>query len=361
MYGSLAHAQVPRPPESLAGHPPHRSYVCYRAGETPVIDGRLDDPAWEAAPWSARFVDILGDTVPAPPLDTRVKLLWDDGHLYVAAELQEPHVWGTLTERDATIYLDDDFEIFIDPDGDTHQYVEIEINALGAVWDLFLVKPYRDGGPAVSAWDIRHLKAAVTVDGTVNDPSDRDEGWTVELAIPWRPLLEVKAGRRPPQDGERWRINFSRVDWDVTIENGQYRKTVDPSTGRTRDEHNWVWSPQGAVNMHLPEMWGVVQFSDAIAGSRSVAVNHDPDAAIRWTLRKVYYAERRFFRTRRRYTDDPAQLGIALESAGHDLGLTITVTPTQFEARLPSSDGTGTWHLRQDGRVWLEPSRSEAP
>ncbi len=335
--------------------------MCYRAGEAPVIDGRLDDPAWQTAPWSERFVDILGDTAAAPPLETRVKLLWDDDFLYVAADLEEPHVWGTLTERDAIIYRDDDFEIFIDPDGDSHGYYEIEINALGTIWDLFLVKPYRDGGPAVSAWDIRNVSAAVAVNGTVNDPSDRDEGWTAELAIPWRPLVEVKSGKRPPRDGEQWRVNFSRVDWDVAIESGRYRKTVDPSTDRAPDEHNWVWSPQGAVNMHMPEMWGIVQFSDTIAGSGTVDVTDDPDTPVRWLLREVYYAEHRFFSEHRRYTDDSVRLGIPQDSDVLGERLTITVTPTQFEARLRSSSGTGTWHIRQDGRVWLEPLRPAPP
>ena len=82
-------------------------------------------------------------------------MLWDDKYLYIGAAMVEPHVWATLTERDAVIYHDNDFEVFIDPDGDTHLYYEIEINALGTVWDLLLVRPYRDGGPAIDAWDVR--------------------------------------------------------------------------------------------------------------------------------------------------------------------------------------------------------------
>jgi len=240
-----------------------RSYVCYRSPGPITIDGRLDDPAWQSAPWSEAFVDILGDSAPAPPLRTRVKLLWDSTYLYVAAELEEPQVWATLTERDATIYHDDDFEAFIDPDGDGLNYYEIEINALGTVWDLLLVRPYRDGGPAITAWDIRGLRSAVHVEGTLNDPSDTDRGWTVEMALPWAVLVQAARSKRRPQDGEEWRMNFSRVEWDVTAEDGAYRKVRDPATGRPAREHNWSWSPQGAVNMHLPERWGTVRFSAA--------------------------------------------------------------------------------------------------
>ena len=239
-----------------------RNYICYRAGDPLEIDGHLDEAAWLAFDWSEDFVDIEGDIRPAPRWRTRVKMLWDDTYLYIGAELEEPHVWGTITQRDAVIFKDNDFEVFIDPDGDTYNYYELEINALGTVWDLFLPKPYRDGGKAVDAWDIEGLQAAVHIQGTINDPSDRDDLWTVELAFPWSALTEHAPGKRAPRGGERWRINFSRVQWRLEVIDGAYRKLTDPSTGEPLAEDNWVWSPQGAVNMHMPEMWGIVEFSD---------------------------------------------------------------------------------------------------
>jgi hypothetical protein len=242
-----------------------RSYVCHWSPGPVTIDGLLDDSAWASAPWSEEFIDIVGDTAPAPPLRTRFKLLWDSTYLYVAAELEEPHVWATITARDAIIYRDDDFEVFIDPDGDGLNYYEIEINALGTVWDLLLVRPYREGGPAITAWDIRGLRSAVHVDGTLNDPSDTDGGLIVEMALPWAVLVQAAKSRRLPTDGEEWRMNFSRVEWDVAVEDGAYRKILDPASGRPRHEHNSAWAPQGAVNMHLPERWGTVRFRDARA------------------------------------------------------------------------------------------------
>ena len=113
-----------------------RHYVAHRAAAPPKIDGRLDEAAWTAAPWSELFVDIEGDTRPAPPLRTRAKMLWDDEYFYVAAEMQEPDVWATLRARDSVIFRDNDFELFIDPDGDTHAYYELEVNAFGTPWDF---------------------------------------------------------------------------------------------------------------------------------------------------------------------------------------------------------------------------------
>src|ERR1051325_425118 len=238
-----------------AAHP--RGYVCYRVTSPIVIDGKLDDAAWRTVGWTSDFVDIEGDAKPIPTYRTRVKMLWDDQYLYIGAELEETHVWATLTEHDSVIFQDPDFEIFIDPDGDNHQYYEIEINALNTEWDLRLVKPYRDGGPALNEWEIPAFRSAIHVNGTLNNPSDKDKGWSVEFAIPWKVLTEFANRPAPPKHGDQWRVNFSRVEWDVEIKDGKYVKIPN------RPEHNWVWSPQGAIDMHRPERWGYVQFSTA--------------------------------------------------------------------------------------------------
>jgi len=218
------------------------------------VDGRLDETAWQSADWTDAFVDIEGDAKPAPRLATRAKMLWDDECFYIGARLEEPHVWGTLTEHDQIVFYDNDFEVFIDPDGDTREYYELEINALGTIFDLFLVRRYLDGGPALHGWNLTGLRSAVYVDGTLNDPRDEDRGWYVEMALPWAALKEAAHRPAPPAPGDVWRVNFSRVEWQIRIVDGRYEKV--PNT----PEDNWVWSPQGAVNMHLPRHWGHVKF-----------------------------------------------------------------------------------------------------
>lgn len=232
-----------------------KHYVCRRAAQAIVIDGRLDDAAWNDAPWTDRFVDIEGDAKPRPRFQTRAKLLWDDEYLYVAALLEEPHVWATLTKHDEIVFHDNDFEIFIDPDGDRREYYEIEVNPLNTIFDLFLVKTYKDGGPALHGWNLAGMKNAVFVNGTLNDPSDADQGWSAEFALPWSSLKEAAHQPCPPRDGDLWRINFSRVEWQHRVVAGRYEKVPD-----TRED-NWVWSPQGFVNMHLPQYWGYLEFA----------------------------------------------------------------------------------------------------
>jgi hypothetical protein len=329
---------------------PPKGYVCYRARRPVVIDGRLDDPAWKDALWTDPFVDIEGDSRPKPRYRTRCKMLWDDAYFYIAAELEEPHVWGTLTQRDSVICHDNDFEVFIDPDGDNHEYYELEINTLNTVWDLFLPKPYRDGGQARNEWDIAGLKTAVCVDGTLNDPSDVDRGWSVEMALPWKALAEYAHRPAPPRNGDQWRVNFSRVEWQHEVVEGRYRKVAG-----TRED-NWVWSPQGAIDMHRPERWGYVQFSTARPGRDRF--RPDPTLPARDLLHQVYYAQRTYRQQHGRYTATFDELGLkdlAHASLAGPLRLEFTPEGYTATARLKVEKGAGrTLHLRSDSRIWEE-------
>ncbi len=235
-------------------------YICYRAVEPLTIDGHLNEDSWIRAPRTPLFVDIEGDAKPLPRLGTRVMMLWDNRFFYLAADMEEPHVWGTLTERDSVIFHDNDFEIFIDPDNDSLDYMEFEMNALNTVWDLCLPKQYNRGGAADNSFDFVGIRHAVQVDGTLNCSDDVDRGWTAEIAIPGTSIQQYSRTPCPPAPGDRWRLNFSRVEWEVESHQGGYRKKEDLPCA------NWVWSPQGVVNMHEPHMWGYVQFSGITVG-----------------------------------------------------------------------------------------------
>lgn len=331
-----------------AAYVPPKGYVCYRASGPVKVDGRLDETAWQQVPWTDPFVDIEGDAKPRPRFRTRVKMLWDAQYFYVGAELEEPHVWGTLTEHDSVIFQDNDFEVFIDPNGDNHEYYEFEINALNTGWDLLLPRPYKDGGKAVNSWEIPGLKTAVHIDGTVNDPRDTDRGWTVELAFPWKVLGELAYQPAPPHDGDQWRVNFSRVEWRHEVVNGKYRKV--PGT----KEDNWVWSPQGVIDMHRPETWGYVQFSTAKVGETTF--RPDPAGPVRQLLHRIYYAQSDYRKARGRWASTLQELG--LMALTHDSLLarpTMEVTASGFEVTAPIKLPNGAaqrWHIRQDARVW---------
>lgn len=327
-----------------------RTYAVYRSAIPIDVDGRLFEPDWAAAPWTADFVDIRGPDATAPRFRTRAKMLWNEEALYVAARLEEPNVWATLTQRDTVVYYDDDFEVFIDPTATTHNYYELEVNALETAWDLMLLSPYRDGGPAIDAWDVRGLEVGVHVRGTLNDASDTDQGWTVEFALPWSVLEEAAPEGRPPRAGEQWRLNFSRVDWPLTVQDGAYEKDLD--TTKAHPEHNWTWSPQGVIDMHRPERWGVVQFADAVAGTDTVSVDVPPDARVKWALRRLYYRQRQYREATGRYASSLSALDAAeIELDDRPFTPTLQTTQSTYEITAPGTDGT-TVHIRSDGKTW---------
>ncbi|MCD6200194.1 MAG: carbohydrate-binding family 9-like protein [Bacteroidales bacterium] len=329
-----------------------RHYICYRSPQKIKVDGIINEQEWGEALWTEYFTDIEGSLKPAPRYHTRVKMLWDDDHLYIAAELEEPDIWATLHQRDTVIFYDNDFEVFIDPDGDTHQYYEYEMNALATYWDLMLIKPYRDGGPPVNGWDIRGLQTATHIYGTINHPGDKDEKWTLEIAMPLNILRECAPKQKPPVPGDIWRIDFSRVEWETEVRGGKYVVRKD-TAGKRLPENNWVWSPQGIINMHAPETWGFLLFSGHIAGTDHTAFEMPADEQVKWTLRNLYYKEKRYFNKTGRFTSSLEELQV--NPAVFDSYKTlpdIQITDHLYEITLPGTKENMLWHIRQDGLTW---------
>ena len=251
-------------------------YVCYRTAEPIKIDGKLKEKSWNMAQPTASFVDISGEGFAKPIYDTRAKMLWDDDYLYVSAVLEEPNVVANLTQRDTIIYHDNDFEVFIDPDGDGHHYFEIENNAREVIFDLMLDRPYRCGGNFMIQWDCPGIKLAVDIDGTLNKQKDKDKQWTVEMAIP-RKALTINFTNLL-KAGNYWRINFSRVQW---------LKKGGP-------EENWVWQPTGKIDMHMPDRWGFLYFSGKTVGQGTEEFKYPYNMAAYKLLWAMFYEQHAF-------------------------------------------------------------------
>ncbi|MFH1567048.1 MAG: carbohydrate-binding family 9-like protein [Gemmatimonadota bacterium] len=266
-------------------------YTCYRTPEAIAVDGRLDEPAWQRAPKSPRFVEVVTG---APAVyDTRCALLWDDECLYVGFWVEEPYVRATLTNRDDIVFLENDVEVFIDG-GDA--YYEFELNALNTVYEVFFIwqDAYRPGGrfdvpefdlhsgQAVSfggnfdrsgehfwhgthprgnrwafpRWDFPGLQSAVHVDGRLNDDTDPDRGWTAEIAFPWAGMKWLADGHPlPPRDGDLWRLLLARYE---KLELGERSASV-----------GYTWNRVGTPDNHMPERFTQIHFSAQSVTDRS--------------------------------------------------------------------------------------------
>jgi len=100
--------------------PDPRIYIAHKTLQEINIDGKDSDKAWRKVNWSSDYIDIEG--FKKPKYKTQMKILWDEKYFYILAKMEEPHIWGNITERDVVIFYNNDFEVFIDPDGDTHNY-----------------------------------------------------------------------------------------------------------------------------------------------------------------------------------------------------------------------------------------------
>jgi len=326
-------------------------YICERRVKPFILDGNINKEFWMDAPFTEYFVDIQGDTMPKPRFRTRAKMLWDDENLYISALLEGDEIWSIVTERDDVIFRDNDFEIFIDPDSDTHQYYEFEINAMNTVWDLLLTKPYRDLGQGINGWDIHGLRTAVYIDGKLNDPLSDNKSWSVEIVMPFDSLKECAFEKRAPKDGEYWRINFSRVQWLVDCKEGTYCKRMNQDMNAPYPEDNWVWSPTGIINMHYPELWGFVFFNNNIIGTETDSdktYSIPQDEKIKWQLRTLYYAEHKYKDEHGHFTSDLSLLTVMNKE---NLSVTIETTKNSFEISCLNSTGIKEITIFADGKV----------
>ncbi|MGA8855119.1 MAG: carbohydrate-binding family 9-like protein [Christiangramia sp.] len=324
-----------------------RSYVAYRTVDTIIIDGIAEEASWEKSDFSEDFIDIEG--VKTPKYQTNVKMLWDDSYLYFYAKMEEPHIWATLKQRDTVIFYNNDFEIFIDPDGDAQNYMEFEMNALNTVWDLFIVKPYREPSPIIDNWDIKGLKSAVHIEGSLNDPSNQDKFWSVEVAMPWEALKEANVYGNGHANNF-WRINFSRVNWDFELENQRYSRKTDEN-GNFLPENNWVWSPQGVINMHEPEHWGYVFFSSETVGN-TIQFEIPEDEKIKWYLFQLY-------RNQKAYHNEHGEWAKQLENIieepliinGRSIKAELENHLAGWNISIESPDRGNTYVITQEGRL----------
>ncbi len=261
-------------------------YIAKKISASVSINGNIGKEVWKNAVWSRRFVDLVsGD---AGLYDTRAAILWNDSHLYIAFYAEDRFIEAKLTERDSLVFTESDLELFIDG-GDC--YYELEVNALNTVYEVFFIwkdaydkdpkfglpifdvhqeHVYTFGGNndrddasfwrgthprgirwAFTAFDMSGLQTAVQVDGTINDNSVIDKGWSLEIAIPWKSLHLLANGRSlPPKDGDIWSIFLGR--FQKLVLNGI---EIQPHPATSLNCH-------GLYDAHLPHKWSKIIFKE---------------------------------------------------------------------------------------------------
>jgi hypothetical protein len=224
--------------EAAAGSQPPQPpvYEVSRTSTEIKIDGKLDDPAWSKTTSTGKFTNNSDGS--SAQYHTEAKILYDANYLYFSFRSLDENIWATLKRRDAHLWEEEVVEVFLQADPLQPSYIELEVNPLGTMLDIYLLgvrKPLR-----YESWNSEKLKWAVHVDGTVDGkPGDRE--WACEIALPLEDV--VTAPRIPPRPGDRWRLNL-------------YRMELRPVSALL------AWSPTRKDDFHLPGMFGWMVFTD---------------------------------------------------------------------------------------------------
>jgi len=201
---------------------PRKTYECPRLTGPVTIDGKLDEPAWQKALKVTGFKLHYKPDTPAKTQAT-VYLAWDDARLYFAAEMEDKDVWADIEERDGELWTQDVVELFIKPREDKFHYYEFEFSPKGVIFDAFWpsrgsVIMSRNAKP----WNV-DLKAAATVQGTLVNWRDQDQGWTIETSIPLTAFEETCPAPKP---GDVWTFTVSKYNFSAYLERRELSSTA---------------------------------------------------------------------------------------------------------------------------------------
>lgn len=213
-------------------------YEVLRAPSPIKVDGRLDEPAWTKAKGVGRFV-MNRDASPAP-CETEAKVLYDEKFIYFSFRSVDENVWATMRGRDQHLWYEEVVEVFLQADPRQPSYIELEVNPLGTLLDIYLLD--RRQPLHYESWNSAGLLWAVQVEGKV-DGKAGDRGWTCEIALPLEDV--VTAPNQPPRPGDRWRMNLYRVESKPALA-------------------GMAWSPTLEGDFHVPSMFGEIVFKDRV-------------------------------------------------------------------------------------------------
>jgi hypothetical protein len=218
------------------------SYQVAKVNVSIDVDGRLDEEAWRSSALVGDFRNNRDGV--RSKLTTEARVLYDNNFIYFAFRAVDSNIWATMKRRDEHLWLEEVVEVFLQADPNIPNYIELEVNPLNTMLDIYLLdtrKPLH-----YESWNSEKLKWAVNVDGTI-DGKGGDHEWTCEIALPIEDI--ATAAHRPPQPGDRWRMNLYRVD-------------------RLPEIAEVAWSPTLKDDFHVLSRFGELVFTDRIVPNK---------------------------------------------------------------------------------------------
>ncbi len=226
----------------IASAQDYPKYTILRTTQKIVIDGLLDEAGWAAAPSFGPFKFPWYESGAKEQTDAR--MLWDDEFLYVSFTCEDAHIWADHYDFNTATCLDDCAELFWDPNpaDSSLTFNQFEINCIGNALSLY----YNFGsGSTMPRFTIMAPHTAQVIKGTVNNDSDVDEGWTLELAIRFADYPELSP--KPfPIAGDTWKAGLHRCGGKIDAQYSQWSpsRTERPNYHRPQDFGTLIFSGQ---------------------------------------------------------------------------------------------------------------------
>ncbi|MDA0337876.1 MAG: carbohydrate-binding family 9-like protein [bacterium] len=208
--------------------------VIARATSAIVVDGQGNDDAWKKAT-KIPFIFPWNDVTKETPQSTMARMLYDDQALYLLYECVDPYLHAEVTEKDGPVWEEDAVEIFVTPNpADITAYFGYEMNANGTFLDYMAFEGGEHSTKSIQfAWESEGMQLQTSWVGTLNDHSDVDKSWILEMAIPMENFRHL-GGTIPPQPGDMWRLNLNRTQGYK----GQFSIWSDPGTDKASFHHS---------------------------------------------------------------------------------------------------------------------------
>jgi hypothetical protein len=233
-------AAMQTPATTAAPMPDPKSTIVPRIEAAIKIDGVLDEQPWQKAAQLTPFVKH--DTMQPARSSTEVRVWYDQSALYLGWICEDSDIQATFTQRDSRFWEEEVVEFFVTPAA-LDRYFELQWNPLGGTFDAIISNELAADGRSKQfkgdwSYTAANMTFAVKVDGTVQNSSDRDQRWTVEVRVPFADLKV-----RTPERGDVWRGNFYRFNRDRDAETEQLS-----------------WSPTILPGFHQPTRFGYLRF-----------------------------------------------------------------------------------------------------
>ncbi len=205
-----------------------------------IIDGSLTESIWQKTQSVVLRENKTGKSLTDSMHLTVVQTAYDQDNLYIAFICNDTDIWGNFSDRDQHLWTEEAIEVFIDTDSVENTYVEIEVSPKNVVFDSYIVDPVNIDIAATKEFDLSGLKSAVWIEGSLNDESDIDLSWHIEIGIPIKEI--VGPDSKIVSGVTEWRINFYRIERD-----------------HSGNSQNYAWSPTNA-RFHKPSAFGTLIF-----------------------------------------------------------------------------------------------------